>query len=304
MTTRDGKKRRAQNIMTSRGCPFNCYFCATPINWGRRVRGHSPERVLEEIEHLIQKYGAEFIWFYDDTLNYNPGRLEKIMDMIIERRLNIKFANEFRIDIIEKPLLDKMMAAGLEIGFFGIEAGASRVRQEVVQKHFQIDKAFQFMEWSRELGFIPAPFFIFSHHTETWQEARETLDIIDKIKGINPEADISAAILHIYPGTPLEKLAKDEGIIPADFSWSRKKDMRRVANLPAAQGDVPLFKDRLNWWQVARLVMGWSVASEKKVSKAKIKQALKSMCRPRDLLINSVFFLTMVGIKIKKLFKK
>ena len=61
--TRDGKTRKAQNIITSRGCPFNCYFCSTPVNWGRRMRGHSPERVLEEIEYLIDRYQAEYIWF-------------------------------------------------------------------------------------------------------------------------------------------------------------------------------------------------------------------------------------------------
>jgi len=304
MTTRDGKKRKAQNIMTSRGCPFDCYFCATPVNWGRQVRGHTPERVLAEIENLIADYGAEFIWFYDDTLNYNPSRLEKIMDMIIERQLNIKFANEFRIDIIEKPLLEKMVAAGLEIGFFGIEAGASRIRQQIVNKNFPLEKAYQFIEWSKELGLIPAPFFIFSHYTETWGEAQETLKIIEKIKRINSEADISAAILHIYPGTQLEALAKKEGIIPADFSWSKQKDMRRVANLPAAQGDVPLFKHILSWRQIAHLVMGWSVTSKKKISKAKIKQALKSVFHFKDLLINLIFFLTLISMKLKKLCKK
>jgi len=60
--TRDGKKRRAQNIITSRGCPFNCYFCATPINWGRKMRGYSPKKVLDEIELLMDRYGAEFIY--------------------------------------------------------------------------------------------------------------------------------------------------------------------------------------------------------------------------------------------------
>ncbi len=302
--TSDGKKRKAQNIMTSRGCPFNCYFCATPVNWGRKMRGHSPERVLEEIEILVDKYGAEFIWFYDDTLNYNAKRLHKIMDMIIERKLNIKFANEFRIDIIDKPLLEKMKKAGLEIGFFGIEAGASRVRIDIVKKNFDIEKAFQFLKWSKELDFIPGPFFIFSHYTETWEEAQKTIEIMEKVKEINPQSDISTAILHVYPGTPLEAIAKKEGIVPEDFSWSRKEDMKRVYTLPAAQGEVPLFKHKLSWGQIAELVFKWSATSKKIISKSKIKTVLKSIKGIKDIYIYTIFFFKFMKYKIRVLFGK
>ncbi len=304
ITTRDGKKRKAQNIITSRGCPFNCYFCSTPVNWGRRMRGHSPERVLQEIELLMDRYGAEYIWFYDDTLNYQPARLHKIMDMILERRLDIKFTCELRIDIIDKPLLEKMKRAGLELGSFGIEAGNSRIRQDVVRKKFDIDRAFQFLKWSKELDFIPGPFFIFSHHSETWKEAQETLEIIEKVKSINPLADISSAILHIYPGTRLEIIAKEEGILPKDFSWAREKDMRRVFALPAAQGHVPLFKDRLTWWQIAELVMGWSSASEKKISGQKIKKSVLNLKSLKELWIHFIFFLVFVKHRVRKWFGK
>ena len=302
--TRDGRTRKAQNIITSRGCPFNCYFCSTPVNWGRRMRGHSPERVLEEIEHLIEAYQAEYIWFYDDTLNYNPARLNKIMDMIIERNLDIKFTCELRIDLVDKPMLEKMKKAGLELGSFGIEAGNSRIRQDVVRKKFDIQRAFQFLKWSKELDFIPGPFFIFSHHTETWKEAQETLEIMEKVKAINPLADISSAILHIYPGTHLESIAKSKGILPKDFSWSREQDMRRVHALPAAQGDVPLFKDRLTWWQIADLVMRWTSTSKKKISSEKIKKSLINLKTPKDVAIHFIFFLVFLKFKAKKIFLK
>jgi len=303
ITTRDGKRRKAQNLITSRGCPFNCYFCSTPVNWGRKMRGHSPTRVLKEMEHLIDNYGAEYIWFYDDTLNFNPARLHKIMDMIIERRLNIKFTSEFRIDLVDKPLLEKMKKAGLEIGSFGIEAGNSRVRKNIIRKKFDIELAFQFVEWSKEFDFIPGPFFIFSHHTETWDEAQETVGIMEKVKSINPQADISSAILHIYPGTQLEEIAKEKKIIPNDFSWSVKKDMKRVYSLPAAQGHVPLFKDKLNWWQIADLVMRWSSTSKKKISASKIRQSIVSLTSIHELFINVVFFLVLLKCRFNKILK-
>ncbi|MBN2244553.1 MAG: B12-binding domain-containing radical SAM protein, partial [Candidatus Aminicenantes bacterium] len=298
----DGKSRKAQNIMTSRGCPFNCYFCATPVNWGRRVRGHSPERVLEEIEHLIDVYGAEFIWFYDDTFNYNSKRVHTIMDKIIERNLNIKFCSEFRIDLVDRPLLEKMVKAGLVWGHFGIEAGSARIRREIVKKEFDIEKAFQFVRWAKELGFVPNAFFIFSHFTEDKADAGETIRIMEKLKKINPETEFSTALLHVYPGTELEKIAKKRSIIPSDFSWSRKADMRKVHVLPAAQGYVPLFKDRLSWLQIADLVMRWSAEGKKVLSGSKLKEVLREINSFQDIYVNFVFFLMMMRYKIRSFF--
>ncbi|MBD3414796.1 MAG: radical SAM protein [Candidatus Aminicenantes bacterium] len=300
--TRDGKLRKAQNVMTSRGCPFNCYFCATPSNWGRRMRGHSPERVVDEIEHLIDSYGAEFLWFYDDTFNYNPKRVHKIMDLILERGLDIKFCSEFRIDVVDRALLEKMTAAGLDTAHFGIEAGHSRVRKEIVKKEFDIEKASRFVQWAKELEFSPNAFLVFSHHTETWEEAQETIQVMDRLKSINPQTEFSASILHVYPGTPLEEIARREGIIPQEFSWSRKKDMRKVFVLPAGQGDVPLFKDRLTWFQIAELVMRWSSSEKKIISGSKIKSAVKTVTSVKDIPVYFAFFVKYLKYKLKKLF--
>ena len=303
VTTPDGKKWKAQNIMTSRGCPFACYFCATPTNWGRKMRGHSPERVADEIEHLILEYGAEYIWFYDDTLNYNLSRLHRIMDLIIERKFNIKFCNEFRIDLVDESLLEKMVKAGLVWGHFGIEAGSARVRRDIVGKKFDVDTVYRFVRLAKKIGFVPDAFLIFSHYTETWEEAQETIHIMEELKAINPETEFATAILHVYPGTPLEEIARKEGVIPGDFSWSRKQDLKKVAMLPAAQGNVPLFKDKLTWFQIAELVMQWSADKKRMISGAKIKAALKTLSSWKSFKIYAVFFLTIMRFRLKRLFK-
>ncbi len=303
VTDRNGRKRKAQNIMTSRGCPFNCYFCATPVNWGRKMRGFSTGRVIEEMRFLIDHYGAEFIWFYDDTLNYQPGRLHDLLDRIIAQNWDIRFCNEFRIDLIDRPTLEKMMRAGLDFGFFGIEAGNSRIRREVVQKKFDVELAYQFVRWAGELGFTANAFLIFSHFTESWREALESIAIMKRLQEINPETEITTAILHIYPGTQLEKIARDQGLFPKDFSWTRKSDMKRVHVLPAAQGHVPLFKHRLSWFQIADLVMRWSATKKKLVSSSKIRQALSTLGSFKDLYIYGIFFLVMIKYKLKKLIR-
>jgi radical SAM superfamily enzyme YgiQ (UPF0313 family) len=249
----------AGNMMTSRGCPFTCTFCATPTNWGPRVRALSPENVLREIEHLQERYGAKVIWFYDDTFNFHPSRTERICDLIIERKLDISWFCEVRVDILKKPLLEKMVRAGLFHVGFGIESGSERICRDIITKRATLAQASDAIAWSREFGIIANPFFIFSHPTETWEEAQQTMAIIESLEG---KCETSVAILHIYPGTPLEERARREGKLPRDFSWSVEGD-RRVILLPAAQGHAPLYVDRLTWRQICELMVRFGMAKKK-----------------------------------------
>ncbi len=286
----------ALNMMTSRGCPFNCNFCATPVNWGRAVRMHSVERVIQEIEQGIKDYGIKAVWFYDDTFDANPKRLEKLCDIFIERKYGINWYAEVRVDILTKPLLEKMVRSGLYYLSFGVEAGSERVRKEIIRKNVDIEQVRRTIKWAKELGITPNPFFIFSHPTETWEEAQETIRLIEEFSS---DCDISVSILHIYPGTDLEKTAKELGVLPEDFTWTRKRDPR-IITLPAAQGDVPLFKHLLSWAQISELVFRWNLAQKKVSVWRKAIQAIKNIRTWKDIPRYAVMFYIYVKLKVKK----
>jgi radical SAM superfamily enzyme YgiQ (UPF0313 family) len=290
----------AVNMMSSRGCPFNCNFCATPINWGRLVRMRSAENIIDEIEFLIDEYGVKVIFFFDDTFNTNPKRVHAICDLIIERKLDIYFKCDVRIDLIDKPLLVKMKEAGLFHLSFGIEAGSARVRDEIVNKKLEVDDFFHLVEWCNELDIIPNAFFIFSHPTETWEEAQESIKIIEQYKD---KIEASIAILHIYPGTPLEKTAKEMGVLPKNFTWT-KKYRSGIITLPAAQGDVPLFIDKLTWAQVSELVFRWSLSGGQVSIFRKIPRILTNIRSLGDIKRYTIMAIVYFKLKLKKIFKK
>jgi len=260
----------AANVMTSRGCPFNCSFCATPVNWGRHVRMRSPENVVREIELLKARYGVQVIFFFDDTFNANPKRADAVCDLMIARKLDVFFKCDIRIDIMSRALLDKMKRAGLFHLSYGLEAGSDRIREEIVGKQIEMADFHNLTAWCLELGIIANVFFIFSHPTETWAEAQVTIKVIeqyqDKIEG-------SVAILHIYPGTPLEKLARETGVLPEGFTWTRPY-RKGIITLPLAQGDVPLYIDKLTWAQVSELILRWSFSAKKTSLLKKAPRAL------------------------------
>ncbi len=287
----------AVNMMTSRGCPFNCNFCATPINWGRHVRMRSPENVIEEMKHLIDRFGVKVFFFFDDTFNANSKRLERICDLILERKLDIHWKCDVRMDLMTKPLLEKMKRSGLFHLSFGLEAGSERVRNQIINKKIDINDFHNLVKWCLELEVIPNAFFIFSHPTETWEEARETIKIIEQYKG---KIEGSIAILHIYPGTPLEKTALEMGVLPPDFSWT-KRHRSGVITLPTAQGEVPLFQDKLTWAQISELVFRWSFSQKSVSIFRKIPRVLKNIRSPADVKRYLVMFFVYLKLKGKRI---
>jgi len=290
----------AVNIMTSRGCPFNCNFCATPINWGRAVRTRSPLNVIQEIEARIERYGSRVIHFYDDTFNLSVKRMEDISNLILERKLPVFWQCEIRIDLMTKPLLAKMREAGLFYVSFGVEAGSERVRSSIVNKQVKLKDFHNIVAWCKELGIVPNGFFIFSHPTETWEEAQETIRLIEQYKD---EVEASVAILHVYPGTPLEGTAKEIGLLPADFSWT-KRPSSKIITLPTAQGDVPLFLDKLTWAQISELLFRWSFSGRRIPILRKIPRTVSNIRSWADIRRYAVMAFVFLKLRLKKLAKK
>jgi len=186
-----------------------------------------------------------------------------------------------------------MREAGVHYISFGVEAGSERVRRDIIHKNISNEQVFQAVDWARQLDIKATAFFIFSHPTETWAEARESLQIIDRIKG---KVDITISILHIYPGTELEAYAREKGLLPGDFSWS--KHDRRAQTLPAAQGDVPLFKDQFTWAQIGELIIKWSESSKQISIWRKVPDVLRSLRSFRDLYKYLVIGLVFIRLKL------
>lgn len=301
----DKGKRKTLNLMTSRGCPFNCNFCATPSNWGRKVRCISVDRIMREIDELINKYKAEALWFYDDTFTFNPKRVHDLCDEMIAKKLDLSWYCEIRIDTVNRGLLKKMKDAGCFYVGMGIESASPRILDEVINKGkgFSLEKVTSVIKDCLDFGIIPNPFFIISHPTERYEEAKQTMEYINRLKQISDKIDISISIMHIYPGTPLEAMAREMGLLPKNFSWSLP-NQKGIVTLPAAQGEVPLFIDKLSWKEISQLLFEWVKHKEKYSLWNKIPKVIKSIRTWGDLLRYSIMAKEFLRIKCKKLLVK
>lgn len=120
-----GKYMYEYQIVTSRGCPYNCVFCLNKELWGRRWRYREPEKVVEELIYAKKEYGALRFRIQDDNFTLVKERAKKILNMIIEKKLNLKFTlpNGIRADKVDEELAFLLKKAGCEKVAVGIENG-------------------------------------------------------------------------------------------------------------------------------------------------------------------------------------
>ena len=267
-------KRKALNIMASRGCPFKCSFCASSRMWGEKYRSRSPENVLAEVDELVNRYGAEALWIFDDTFTVGRARTVAICELLMERFPNLKWFCEVRVDTVDREMLALMKQAGCFCVAFGVESASQRIIDESVGKRISMEQVHQVAAWCREIKLDYNPFMILSHPDETEEEARQSMALVRKWKADGASA--SMAIMHIYPGTRIESIARERGILSKDFSWASEADLRRVLMLPSAQGDVPIFMDKLSWEFISQCLFEWARLQDYSVVK-RIPKALRSI---------------------------
>lgn len=270
---------RAASMMTSRGCPFTCNFCSSSRLWGRTCRMRSVDNIIEEINILKNKYRIKALWIFDDTFTVSKKRVQEFCNKILEKNWDISWFCEVRVDTVDRDLLALMKKSGCYSIGFGVESGSQRIIDEVIGKKISLEQVKSTAEICSELGIVSNPFFIFSHPGETKEDIEKTMEMI---KTWPKPSSISLSLLHVYPGTKLEEIAKEAGIIPKDFSWARKNDPR-VTILPTAQGNVPIFIDKLSLKEISKYIFQWRERQGYKLWK-KIPEVIKSIRSPRDLI--------------------
>jgi len=280
----------AINVITSRGCPYGCVFCATSKLYGRRWRARTPSNVIEELTYLSKEYGIKAIYFCDDTFTMNRKRVEEICELMIEKGLDLKWRCEIRVDTVDKSTLTRMKEAGCYEVFYGVESGSQRILNSIVHKRITIEQVKETSRLLDEVGIIKNPSYIVSFPDETLKEALETVELMQEIGG-NP----SLSILRIYPGTDAEKIASQKGFLPRDFSWSNQS--YREKSIPAIHGSAPVYRENLSWEEIMEMAMFWAKEFERYPARKRILDAIKKIKSFED--VRKLLTILKVYIKYK-----
>lgn len=233
----------AVSIMTSRGCPNNCIFCAKA---GMKYRHHSTDYVIKEIEYYKENYDIHAFNFLDLTFTANPRRSQELCEAIIEKKINIKWWCETRANI-PLDLLDIMYRAGCRYLVMGVETGSEKVMQNL-HKGISKNQINNVVEYATKIGINVQCYFMFSHLGETFEDAMETLNYMDYLKDkFGVQCGFQPCM--ILPGSQIEKISLERGLLPDHFSWSIPYEDKKNEELEQL-ATIPLFFDLMSFEQV------------------------------------------------------
>ena len=195
-------------VMTSRGCPYNCGFCASKNMWGRSVRYRSIDNILDEIKELKNKYCIKNIIFMDDSFTIDRERIEKFCSVLTKNHIDITWSCLTRVNAISDELITLMKKAGCTKIDIGIESGNQRILN-LINKKITLEQARDAVRILRRHKMYWSGFFMFGFPTETEEEV---LDTVRFMKELKPNwANIS--IFVPYPGTDLFNLCREKKLI-------------------------------------------------------------------------------------------
>lgn len=190
----DLRRLKTAYMIESRGCPFQCTYCANE-HWERTWRAVSPGKIVERMEHLVKTYDIEYFRFYDDLFTANKKRVLEFCYALKEKKLNIKFRILVRVNT-SKEVLEALKEAGCESVGFGIESGSDKILKRI-QKGITRQQIIDTIKVCKDLHLWVVGSFIVSLPDETKEEFKETLELTTL-----PDT-FQTNILHLFPATTI-----------------------------------------------------------------------------------------------------
>ena len=184
-------------IMTGRGCPFSCSYCASPLLWGRVVRYRSVSNVISELEWLAGNSDS-MVRFVDDAFNLNKQRTKEICRQIFSRGLKHEWVCDARVDLLDEELVSLMVQAGCVRIKLGVESGSNRILEKV-GKGFTTETVRQQVVMVKKYKLPLTVYLMAGFPGETTEDLRQTIELAKEL-----DADYySLSIFTPYYGTQI-----------------------------------------------------------------------------------------------------
>jgi anaerobic magnesium-protoporphyrin IX monomethyl ester cyclase len=183
------------NVVSSRGCPYHCNWCAKPIS-GNRFQLRAPEEVAAEIHELKTLFGVEHIWFGDDVFALDRHWVEAFARAVESHGEVVPFKIQSRADLMSDATVSALKRAGCAEIWMGVESGSQKVL-DAMKKGLKLSAVYAARERLAAAGIRACYFLQFGYLGEGWTEICETVQLVRRTR---PD-DIGISLSYPLPGT-------------------------------------------------------------------------------------------------------
>ncbi|MDQ3704425.1 MAG: B12-binding domain-containing radical SAM protein [Chloroflexota bacterium] len=185
----------SMNMVTTRGCPYHCNWCAKPV-YGQRYNVRSPESVAAELRWLKENFAPDHIWFADDIFGLKPGWIERFASEVQRLDARLPFKCLLRVDLIKPGIPEALKRAGCEIVWVGAESGSQKIL-DAMDKGTKVEQIYAAARDLHAQGVKIAFFLQFGYPGEDRQDIEATLRMVRECR---PD-DIGMSVSYPLPGT-------------------------------------------------------------------------------------------------------
>jgi anaerobic magnesium-protoporphyrin IX monomethyl ester cyclase len=231
-------------VNTARGCVFKCTFCHY-VFWNDPYRHRSPESIVGEIRRNQQKYGANYIHFWDELSFHKIGPTEKVLDKLIEADLGVHWTAAVRSDLLgrddipyedRRRVAEKFVQSGCLVLGFSLESGDDEILA-AMNKRVKAEYFREQVKLLREVDLISSTSLVFGYPQETPETIARTMRLCEELN-VYP----SAGMLLPFPATGMWKHAIDHGFIkdPEEFLLNMTERQDLNINMTTMSDEVYL----------------------------------------------------------------